>query len=69
MLVLTRRKGESIVIGDAVLTLLDAGRGRVRIGIEAPAEVPIMRGELVRTVALPGADTEAELNHAAAKPR
>ena len=36
MLVLSRRKGEQIIIGDSVLTLLDAGRGRVRIGIEAP---------------------------------
>ena len=47
MLVLTRRPGESLLIGNqVVVTLLDAGRGRIRLGIEAPPEVRIVRQEL-----------------------
>ena len=47
MLVLSRRKGEQIIIGDSVLTLLDTGRGRVRIGIESPDDVSVLRAELL----------------------
>ena len=47
MLVLARKQGESIRIGeDVVLTVLHIGRGRVQIGIEAPRDVPIRREEL-----------------------
>jgi carbon storage regulator CsrA len=46
MLVLSRRKGEQIIIGDSVLTLLDTSRGRVRIGIEAPDDVSVVCAEL-----------------------
>lgn len=48
MLVLTRKAGETIVIGDGVVvTVLDTHAGRVRLGFEGPADVPVMRGELV----------------------
>lgn len=51
MLVLSRNPGEVIRIGDSiVVTLLAVGRGGVRIGIEAPRNVPIRRGELSRQV-------------------
>jgi carbon storage regulator len=43
MLVLTRKKSERIKIGDAMVTIVDIGRGRVRIGIDAPKNVPISR--------------------------
>lgn len=47
MLVLTRKSGESIVIGeDVVLTVLEVRGGQVRLGIEAPREVTIHRGEV-----------------------
>ena len=47
MLVLTRKPGESIVIGDdIVLTVVDLGRGRVRLGLTAPRNVSIQREEL-----------------------
>jgi len=47
MLVLTRKPGESIVIGsDIVVKVLEAGPGKVRIGIEAPRNVHVLRGEL-----------------------
>lgn len=49
MLVLTRKLGESVIInGDITLTVLAVERGRVRVGIEAPSEVPIYRAELMR---------------------
>ncbi len=49
MLVLTRRVGESIRIGnDIVVTLVQMGPGKVRIGIEAPDSTTILREELVQ---------------------
>ncbi|MBQ4488176.1 MAG: carbon storage regulator CsrA [Ruminobacter sp.] len=47
MLILTRRLGESITIGDNVkLTVLSIKGSQVRIGVEAPKEVCIQRSEL-----------------------
>jgi carbon storage regulator len=47
MLVLTRKLGEKIYIGDnIVLTVVDIKGGKIRLGIDAPAEVPILRAEL-----------------------
>jgi len=44
MLVLTRKLNEKITIGDDIeLTVVAIGNGRVRIGITAPADVPIGR--------------------------
>jgi carbon storage regulator len=51
MLVLTRRTGESIVIGDQiVVTVLEVRSDQVRIGIQAPRSVQIHREEVVRRV-------------------
>jgi carbon storage regulator len=48
MLVLTRKLDESIVIGEHItVTILKVHGDRVRLGIEAPKEVPIKREELV----------------------
>jgi carbon storage regulator len=47
MLVLTRKPGERIVIArDIVVTLVDIKGGKVRLGIDAPAEAPVLRMEL-----------------------
>ena len=47
MLVLSRRVGQKIRIGTSiVVTLLKVDRNRARIGIEAPADVPVYRQEL-----------------------
>jgi len=49
MLVLGREKGERVLIGDNIwVTVLKTGSGGVKLGIEAPSEVRILRGELVR---------------------
>ncbi len=47
MLVLTRKENEKIRIGnDIVLTVVRTAGDRVRIGIEAPIEVQVLRSEL-----------------------
>lgn len=47
MLVLTRKYGERLLIGDnVVLTVCTIGKDSVRIGIEAPREIEIVREEL-----------------------
>jgi carbon storage regulator len=51
MLVLTRRAGERVLIGDdIVITILDTRGDGIRIGIEAPRGVNIQRDEIVRAV-------------------
>ena len=47
MLVLSRKPGERIYIGSGiVLTVVDVSGKFVRLGIEAPADVTILRGEI-----------------------
>jgi len=47
MLVLSRKPGESIVIGDRItVTIIEVKGERVRLGFEAPSEVPIHRQEI-----------------------
>ena len=47
MLVLSRKQGESIVVGTAIrVTVIELRGGRVRLGIEAPAHVNVRRQEL-----------------------
>lgn len=49
MLVLTRRAGESVMIGDDVIvTVLEARGDVIRLGIEAPREVQVHREEVYR---------------------
>jgi carbon storage regulator len=53
MLILGRREGESILIeGGIRIVVVSCDRGGVRIGIEAPSEVKILRGEIAEKVAL-----------------
>ena len=47
MLVLSRKVGERILIGDEItITVVRIAQGGVRIGIEAPQELPVVREEL-----------------------
>ena len=51
MLVLTRKLGESIVIGNHVrVTVLDMQGKQIRLGIEAPTEVSVHRGEVYERI-------------------
>ena len=48
MLVLSRKLGEKIYINDNIcITVVDIDRGKIRLGIEAPRDVPIFRQELI----------------------
>ena len=52
MLVLSRKLGEKIYIGDNVcITVVDIDRGKIRLGIEAPTEMRIWRNELLTDAA------------------
>ncbi len=61
MLVLTRKQHETIHIGqDVVIKVISAGRGKVKIGIEAPSSVRVLRGELSpHAVTQPSFDDDA----------
>jgi len=51
MLVLSRRVGEKIVIGDdIVVTVVEVHRDSVRLGVDAPRSVPVNRAELLEAV-------------------
>lgn len=51
MLVLTREKDESIIIGDEiVVTVVDISGDRVRIGIDAPRSIPVHRREVYEAI-------------------
>lgn len=51
MLVITRKAGERICLGDDVtITVMEISGSTVRIGIEAPAEIPIYRQEIWEAV-------------------
>jgi carbon storage regulator len=52
MLVLTRKQGEKIRIGDDVVITVVRTKGKtVRLGIQAPAHVPVLRGEIAAAIA------------------
>ena len=51
MLVLSRKKNESIVIDERiVITVIEVRGDRVRLGIEAPRDVPIHRSEVYEAI-------------------
>jgi carbon storage regulator len=51
MLVLSRKKNESIIINDnIVVTIVDMQGDRVRLGFQAPKEVPIHRKEVFEAI-------------------
>jgi len=57
MLVLSRKLGEKIYINDNIcITVVDIDRGKIRLGIEAPRNVPIFRQELLTQGEQPKAD-------------
>ena len=51
MLILTRRVGESLMIGDEVtVTVLGVKGNQVRIGVRAPEKIPVHREEVFRRI-------------------
>lgn len=51
MLILTRRVGESLMIGDEVtITVLGAKGNQVRLGVDAPKHVGVHREEIYRRI-------------------
>jgi len=51
MLVLSRRKDESIIIGDNVeITIVDVRGDKVRLGITAPKDIPVHRREVYEAI-------------------
>jgi carbon storage regulator len=61
MLVLTRRTGEVIKIGDHItITVLEIASGRVRLGIDAPKTTAINRGEVAAQIARDGHKRDAK---------
>lgn len=67
MLVLTRKVGEAIVIGNGMVVRVLGVRGdQVRIGVDAPRSVPVHREEVYREVEQTNADAAASAARAAA---
>jgi carbon storage regulator len=51
MLVLSRHRDESIIIGDnIVITIVDIRGDKVRLGIDAPKEIPVHRQEVYEAI-------------------
>ena len=51
MLVLSRQRDESIMIGDnVVVTIVDIRGDKVRLGIDAPSEIPVHRREVYEAI-------------------
>ncbi len=47
MLVVSRRSGQSIYIGEEIeISVIEAGPNRVKLGVRAPKEIPVLRGEI-----------------------
>ena len=63
MLILTRRPGESVMVGDDVtVTVLSVKGTLVRLGVTAPREVPVHREEIYQRIKLekrPGQNSDS----------
>ena len=63
MLILTRRVGESLMIGDDVrVTVLELHGAQVRLGIEAPTSVSVHRREVYERIAAAASDEPAAVS-------
>jgi len=63
MLVLTRKSNQSIMIGDDVeVTVLAIMGDKVRLGIEAPREIPVFRDEVYAEMHAGDGEAEAQID-------
>ncbi|HCO44081.1 carbon storage regulator CsrA [Immundisolibacter sp.] len=59
MLILTRRAGETLMIGDGIeITVLGTKGSQVRLGVKAPRDVPVHRAEIYERIRLESAKTQ-----------
>ena len=69
MLVLSRKPGEKVYIGNNItITVVEIKGNRIRIGIEAPGNVPVLRAEL-NDFLTPGSEATHEADLAMDKSR
>ena len=69
MLILTRRIGETIVIGDNInLTVLGIKGNQTRIGISAPKDVSVHREEIYQKIQMEGLNKEPNGNEYGNRP-
>lgn len=61
MLVLSRKKSESIVVNDSItITVVEIRGDKVRLGIDAPRDVPVHRSEVFEAIRKAGFDVDEE---------
>lgn len=69
MLVLSRKRNESVVINDQiVVTVIEVRGDKVRLGIQAPRDVPIHRSEIMAAIRKAQAAEAAETGENADEP-
>jgi len=69
MLVLSRQKDESIMIGDEVeITIVDVRGDKVRLGITAPKSIPVHRREIYDAIQREKAQKDGELHAGDSEP-
>lgn len=67
MLVLTRKRGQRIMIGDdTVVTVAEIRGDKVRIGVVAPRHIAVHREEVYEAIRRKGEDSASNLQHEAA---
>lgn len=63
MLVLSRQRDESIIIGDDIIvTVVDIRGDKVRLGIQAPTEIPVHRQEVYEAIQRENSSADDSVN-------